>query len=68
MTSDSNTTSRAKIVQEAITVFGDAARACNWLDTPSVVLGGTPWDLVTSDAGFEAVSAELTRIHFGDLA
>ncbi|HTY51521.1 MAG TPA: antitoxin Xre/MbcA/ParS toxin-binding domain-containing protein [Steroidobacteraceae bacterium] len=58
----------ARVAEEAERVFGDSARAMNWLKTPHVLLGATPMSLLASDAGAEAVQDELTRVAWGDLA
>lgn len=58
----------ARIVQQAIGVFGDQTRAVAWLKRASPLLGGVPLEMVSSDAGAKAVADELTRIHMGDYA
>lgn len=58
----------ARVAREALTTFGDQARATAWLKTPNAFLGAAPIDLMSSDAGARAVEQELVRIHWGDYA
>jgi putative toxin-antitoxin system antitoxin component (TIGR02293 family) len=59
----------ARVLEEAIRVFGDAEKAAAWLRTAHPMLGGAaPYRLLDSDAGAKSVSDELIRIDCGDFA
>ncbi|WP_322618061.1 MbcA/ParS/Xre antitoxin family protein [Pseudomonas sp. BIC9C] len=51
---------------QAELVFGNKAKANNWLSQPKNTFGGsTPLQLVHSEAGYELVKAELERLSHG---
>jgi putative toxin-antitoxin system antitoxin component (TIGR02293 family) len=55
-----------RIVAHAIRVFGDDAKAVEWLRNPNPGLGSRrPVDLLKSDAGAYAVTESLHRIEHG---
>ncbi|HKI64365.1 MAG TPA: MbcA/ParS/Xre antitoxin family protein [Burkholderiales bacterium] len=57
----------AKILQLAERVFGDAAKARQWLERPSVQLGGrTPRDVLGSEDGARRVEELLAQIDDDD--
>jgi len=58
----------ARLVEEAITTFGDEGRALRWLKSHSATLNAVPLDFLASDAGAQAVHDELIRIRWGDYA
>ena len=59
----------ARIAAEAVRVLGSEERARRWLTAPSAPLGArTPFSLLDSDAGAQAVEEALGRIHWGDTA
>lgn len=58
----------ARVLQEANRTFGDEQKAVRWFKTVHPVLRAKPIDLIASDAGANAVGAELVRIQWGDLA
>jgi putative toxin-antitoxin system antitoxin component (TIGR02293 family) len=58
----------ARVLEEAMRVFGSREKAATWLRTESALLGEAPFRLLASDAGAKAVSDELIRIDFGDFA
>lgn len=61
--------SRVKRVwAEAVRVFGSPQKARSWLQTPNQYLGAQPVVLLGTDAGAAAVSEELAKIAWGDLA
>jgi uncharacterized protein (DUF2384 family) len=49
----------------AIAVFGDPARAMDWLKTPSAVFGGRSPEEYASSGGGDEVEKVLTRIEYG---
>lgn len=58
----------ARVARQATDVFGDEAKAQRWLSKPNRMLGGTPLEMLATDAGAHEVEAELHRINFGDFA
>jgi len=59
----------ARVVEEALRVFGSEDKASRWLKTPHPMLGdAAPVDLLDSDAGTRSVSDELVRVDYGDFA
>lgn len=59
----------ARVVEEAVRVFGSEDKASRWLKTRHPMLQDTaPVDLLDSDAGARAVSDELVRVDYGDFA
>jgi len=59
----------ARVVEEALRIFGSEDKASRWLKTPHPMLGDTaPVDLLDSDAGARSVSDELVRVDYGDFA
>jgi putative toxin-antitoxin system antitoxin component (TIGR02293 family) len=58
-----------RIYEEATRVLGAEDRAAGWLSHPSPYLYNmTPLSLLDSDGGAQAVSEELGRIDYGELA
>ena len=58
----------ARIVADAIRVFGNIDTARRWLNREHVILGGVaPIKILDTDSGAEQVADELTRIEFGEL-
>ena len=58
-----------RIFEEATRVLGAETRAAGWLNHPSPYLHNvTPLSLLDSDGGAQAVSEELVRIDYGELA
>jgi putative toxin-antitoxin system antitoxin component (TIGR02293 family) len=58
-----------RIYEEATRVLGAEDRAAGWLNHPSPYLYNmTPLSLLDSDGGAQAVSEELGRIDYGELA
>jgi len=57
----------AAVTEAATNTLGCREKALLWISTPSVMLRGEPLLLISSDAGYQAVMDELTRIEFGDL-
>lgn len=56
----------AKVLEHAITVFGDQKLAEQWLGNPCKQLGGNvPLDMIDNTVGFQAVEDYLTRIELG---
>ena len=59
----------AGALEDAVRVFGDPDKASRWLTTPHPLFSNaTPLSLLDCHAGGRAVTDELTRIDFGDLA
>jgi putative toxin-antitoxin system antitoxin component (TIGR02293 family) len=59
----------ARVVEEAVRVFGTREKASTWLRTSHPMLGEiAPYRLLDSDAGAKTVTDELIRIDFGDFA
>jgi putative toxin-antitoxin system antitoxin component (TIGR02293 family) len=59
----------ARVLQEAIRVFGSQEKAARWLKAASPALYRVaPLSLLETDAGTQAVTDELGRIDFGDFA
>lgn len=59
----------ARLIHETERVFGDAAKARRWLQSPSAGLRlRVPLELLATDAGAQDVQAELIRIDYGDFA
>lgn len=59
----------ARVVEEALRVFGSEDKASRWLKTRHAMLGNAaPVDLLDSDAGARSVSDELVRVDYGDFA
>lgn len=59
----------ARVVGEAIRVFGSEEKAARWLKTPNPLFEDrAPLGYLDSDAGAHAVSEEIVRIDFGDFA
>jgi len=59
----------ARVVEEAVRIFGSEQKAARWLETAHPLLGGVPpRELLDSDAGVQLVRDELTRIDYGDFA
>lgn len=59
----------ARVVEEAVRVFGSEDKASRWLKTRHPTFGDSaPVDLLDSDAGARCVSDELVRIEYGDFA
>jgi putative toxin-antitoxin system antitoxin component (TIGR02293 family) len=59
----------ARVLEEAMRVFGSQEKAANWLRTAHPMLSdAAPYRLLDSDAGAKAVTDELIRIDFGDFA
>lgn len=58
----------ARVAGEAERVFGDEEKAKRWLSKTNAILGATPLELLTTDAGAREVEAELTRIDWGDFS
>jgi len=57
----------ARIAAETLRVFGNEDKARRWLAAPFAGFGGrSPFELLDSDAGVQAVEEELGRIHWGD--
>ena len=56
------------MLQEARNTFGDDGKVLRWLKTKHPMLGDRPIDLLGSDAGAQAVTDELVRIQWGDVA
>ena len=57
----------AYVLDIAVRVFGDPAKAAGWLDRPSVQLGGrTPRELLASEAGARRVEELLAQIDDDD--
>lgn len=53
----------AYLVELAIRVFGDSRRANEWLDRPSVQLGGrSPRELIATEAGAHRVEELLVQL------
>jgi len=58
-----------RIFEEATRILGTEQRAAGWLNHPSPYLYNvTPLSLLNSDGGAQAVSDELIRIDYGELA
>jgi putative toxin-antitoxin system antitoxin component (TIGR02293 family) len=58
----------ARVTRRAIDVFGDKARAREWLERPNRTLqGSAPLGLLSTDAGATLVTDELGRSEYGDL-
>lgn len=58
-----------RIYEEATRILSGEDRAAGWLNHPSPYLYGmTPLSLLDSDGGAQAVSEELGRIDYGELA
>jgi len=58
-----------RVYEEATRVLGAEDRAAGWLNHPSPYLYDmTPLSLLDSDGGAQAVSEELGRIDYGELA
>ncbi len=56
----------AKVYARVVDVFGDRARAVEWLKYPSHALGGvTPMSCLDNFSGIELVKDELGRIEYG---
>ena len=58
----------ARVARQANDVFVDEAKARRWLSKSNRMLGGTPLEMLATDAGAHEVEAELHRINFGDFA
>ena len=59
----------ARVVEEAIRIFGSEEKTSRWLKTSHPLLGDTtPLSLLDSDAGARLVEEELVRIDYGDFA
>ncbi len=57
----------AHVAELAKRVFGDPAKAADWLDRPSVQLGGrAPRELLASEAGARRVEELLAQIDDDD--
>jgi len=57
----------AHVAELAKRVFGDPAKAADWLDRPSVQLGGRrPRELLASEAGARRVEELLAQIDDDD--
>jgi putative toxin-antitoxin system antitoxin component (TIGR02293 family) len=57
----------AFVIEIAKRVFGDPAKAADWLDRPSVQLGGrTPRALLATDAGARRVEELLAQVDDDD--
>ena len=57
-----------RLVAETRRAFGDDAKALRWLKAEHPMLRARPVDLIGCDAGAQAVTEELTRVQWGDLA
>jgi putative toxin-antitoxin system antitoxin component (TIGR02293 family) len=58
----------ARVIRQAIEVFGTDDKAREWLVRPNRALEhSAPIDLLGTDSGATAVSDELVRIDYGDL-
>jgi putative toxin-antitoxin system antitoxin component (TIGR02293 family) len=59
----------ARVVEEAMRIFGSEQKVARWLNTPHPALENVePLAVLDSDAGVKTVSDELVRIDFGDYA
>jgi len=59
----------ARVVEEAMRIFGSEQKAARWLNSPHPTLENVePLAVLDSDAGVKTVSDELVRIDFGDYA
>jgi putative toxin-antitoxin system antitoxin component (TIGR02293 family) len=57
-----------EVTNVGLSVFGDGERLKQWLETPSLALGGQkPIELLKDSYGKELVLSELTRINYGIL-
>ncbi|WP_443083430.1 type II RES/Xre toxin-antitoxin system antitoxin [Variovorax sp. PBL-E5] len=57
-----------RIASHAAQVFGSEEKARRWLSKDNRMLGATPLQMLSTDAGAHEVEAELNRIEFGDFA
>lgn len=57
-----------RVWAEAVRVFGSPEKARSWLQTHNQFLYAQPISLLGTDAGATAVSEEMARIAWGDLA
>lgn len=58
-----------KLVQEAVRVFGDQAKAEGWLNSEVPALGGcTPISLLETESGCNEVRRILLMIEFGEFS
>jgi putative toxin-antitoxin system antitoxin component (TIGR02293 family) len=58
-----------RILEEALRVFGTEEKAVGWLNDPSPFFyDNSPLSFLDSDAGTQAVTAELVRIDYGEFA
>ena len=56
----------ARVVSQAIEVFGDADKAAAWLHEPNRLLSNTaPIDVLDTDAGTHSVETILGRLDYG---
>lgn len=58
-----------RILEDALRVFGTEEKAVGWLNDPSPFFYyNSPLSFLDSDAGTQAVTAELGRIDYGEFA
>lgn len=56
----------ARILAQAVVVFGDEERARGWLRSPLTALGGSrPWMFLDTDPGVRRLEKILGRIEYG---
>lgn len=54
------------VQHHAEAIFGNKAKADQWLTQPKTALGGsTPLELAQTEAGYELVKAELKKLSHG---